>query len=144
MNATTALKSCYIENDDALKVMQRWSTKQTLFYLDPPYVSCESYYEYNKTRGKDAAIELHYNLASLANSIECAGIVLSYYPNELLDELYPEEFWERHYKSVLASSAGITRTSKNQNRPERTELLLVRKKTNTEIKANYQGQLSLL
>jgi len=87
--------------------------------------------------------EMRYRLAECLNAVECAGAIVSYYPNELLDELYPEEHWERHYKETVASSAGITRLSKSRKRPKRTELLLVRKNRNTTVRVAMGGQMNL-
>jgi DNA adenine methylase len=142
--ATDHLKKCYIENDDAIAVMERWAMPHTCFYCDPPYIDSEKYYSHNKASTKEENLELHYRLAETANTIEAATVAISYYPNELLDKLYPEDNWDRHYKEVVASSAGITRNSKTRTRPRRTELLLVRKSRNPNaITPNLSGQLQL-
>jgi site-specific DNA-adenine methylase len=138
-----ALKKVYLECDDAIKVIERWATPETLFYCDPPYLSKENYYRHNADRGSAYNLEMHYRLAECLNAVECAGAIVSYYPNELLDELYPEEHWERHYKETVASSAGITRQSKSKKRPKRTELLLVRKNRNTTVRVAMGGQMNL-
>ena len=143
LNATDHLKRCYIENDDAVKCIERWATPHTCFYLDPPYVDCENYYAHNAKAGKDSNLELHHRLAAAANTVEAAAVVVSYYPCELVDELYPEDRWEYHYKDTVASSAGITRNSKTKTRPKRTELLLVRKAQGTAPAVNLSGQISL-
>ena len=140
-----ALKKVYLECDDAIKCIERWATPETLFYVDPPYVSCENYYAHNAKQGKDYNLELHYRLAECLNQIECAGAIVSYYPDDLLDELYPEKHWDRHYKETVASSAGITRQSKSKKRPKRTELLLVRKNRNEgTVRVAMSGQLKFL
>lgn len=136
------LKKVYLECDDAIKVIERWATPETLFYLDPPYIDCEKYYAHNAKQSKESNLDLHYRLAQAINSVECAGAIVSYYPNDLLDELYPVENWDRHYKETVASSAGITRNSKTKTRPKRTELLLVRKQQKA-IAINLSGQLNL-
>jgi hypothetical protein len=87
---------------------------------------------------------LHHRLAATLNTVEASAVIVSYYPNDLLDELYPEENWERHYKDTVASSAGITRNSKTRTRPKRTELLLVRKSKGDNPVVNLSGQMSLL
>jgi site-specific DNA-adenine methylase len=138
-----ALKKVYLECDDAIKCIERWATPETLFYADPPYVDCEKYYKHNADSGSAYNLEMHYRLAECLNAVECAGAIVSYYPNELLDELYPEEHWERHYKETVASSAGITRLSKSKKRPKRTELLLVRKNRNNTVRVAMGGQLGL-
>ncbi len=138
-----ALKKVYLECDDAIKCIERWATPETLFYADPPYVDCEKYYKHNADSGSAYNLEMHYRLAECLNAVECAGAIVSYYPNELLDELYPEEHWERHYKETVASSAGITRQSKSKKRPKRIELLLVRKNRNTTVRVAMSGQLGL-
>lgn len=136
------LKKVYLECDDACKVIERWATPETLFYADPPYLNCEKYYAHNAKQSKESNLDLHYRLAQAINSVECAGAIVSYYPNDLLDELYPEENWDRHYKETVASSAGITRNSKTKTRPKRTELLLIRKQQKA-IAVNMSGQLNL-
>jgi site-specific DNA-adenine methylase len=136
------LKKVYLECDDAIKVIERWATPETLFYLDPPYIDCEKYYAHNAKQSKDDTLEMHYRLAKTLNEVECAGAIVSYYPNDLLDELYPEENWDRHYKETVASSAGIPRNSKTKTRPKRTELLLIRKQQKA-ITFNVSGQLKL-
>ena len=97
---------------------------------------------HNAKQSKDDTLEMHYRLAKTLNEVECAGAIVSYYPNELLDELYPEENWDRHYKETVASSAGITRNSKTKTRPKRTELLLIRKQQRA-ITVNMSGQMTL-
>jgi site-specific DNA-adenine methylase len=136
------LKKVYLECDDAIKVIERWATPETLFYLDPPYIDCEKYYAHNAKQSKESNLDLHYRLAQAINSVECAGAIVSYYPNDLLDELYPVENWDRHYKETVASSAGITRNSKTKTRPKRTELLLIRKQQRA-ININMSGQMNL-
>jgi DNA adenine methylase len=136
------LKKVYLECDDAVKVIERWATPETLFYLDPPYIDCEKYYAHNAKQSREANLDLHYLLAQAINSVECAGAIVSYYPNDLLDELYPEENWDRHYKETVASSAAITHKSKTRTRPKRTELLLVRKQQKA-TSINMAGQMNL-
>jgi len=136
------LKKVYLECDDACKIIERWATPETLFYADPPYLNCEKYYSFNAKQSKDDTLEMHYRLAKTLNEVECAGAIVSYYPNDLLDELYPEENWDRHYKETVASSAGITRNSKTKTRPKRTELLLIRKQQKA-ININMSGQMAL-
>jgi site-specific DNA-adenine methylase len=134
MSATHALKKVYLECDDAVKVIERWASPYTLIYADPPYIDCEHYYEHEWS-SKD-----HDRLAECINSVECAGAIVSYYPDDRLDLLYPEEKWERHYFEAVASSAGVTRTSKTKTRPKRTELVLVKKVKRAE---SLNGQMTL-
>ena len=143
LTATNHLKRCYIENDDAVKCIERWATPHTAIYADPPYVDCEDYYAHNAKAGKAANLELHHRLAEALNTVEAAAVVVSYYPNDLLDTLYPEADWERHYKDTMASSACITRNSKTKTRLKRTELLLVRKQKGTAPKVSFSGQMGL-
>lgn len=77
-----------IDNRDFADVFALWNTKRTLFYIDPPYVDAEYYYE-------DAfTLQDHQRLAALLNSTP-AYVALSYYPHPLLDELYPADKWNR-------------------------------------------------
>ena len=44
------IKAVYIESDDAIKIIRRWDSPQTLFYCDPPYLGtwCEDYHAYSE------------------------------------------------------------------------------------------------
>ena len=137
LTATDHLKRCYIENDDAVKVIERWSTPHTCFYVDPPYYDCSHYYK------EQFDNDQHARLAEALHRVDAACVVVSYYPHPEILALYPEETWERHYKETVASSAGITRNSKTKTRPKRTELLLVRKAKGEAPKVNFSGQLGL-
>ena len=138
LSAVNALKRCYLENDNAIAVIKRWGTPHTCFYCDPPYIGVESYYSHNRQQSREENLNLHYCLAKVLNSVEAACVAVSYYPHNLLEELYPESLWERHYKETIASSAGVTRKSKNKKLPRRTEMLLIRKSECAKFK-----QLSL-
>jgi DNA adenine methylase len=77
-----------IDNRDFADVFAMWNTSRTLFYVDPPYIDAEHYYE-------DAfTLQDHQRLAALLNSTS-AYVALSYYPHPLLDELYPADKWHR-------------------------------------------------
>ncbi|MEO1443532.1 MAG: DNA adenine methylase, partial [Chloroflexota bacterium] len=79
------LRSVQIECDDALKVIQRYDTPNTLHYVDPPYV--------HSTRAKSTGYsnemtEDHHNqLANLLQEME-GYVLLSGYDSDLYRELY--------------------------------------------------------
>ncbi|MBN1796701.1 MAG: DNA adenine methylase [Sedimentisphaerales bacterium] len=79
-----------IENDTAIKIIQRYDSKDTLFYCDPPYVhnsrSDIRAYKYEMTDDK------HKELSNLLHNIEGKG-ALSGYHCDLMDELYGD--WHR-------------------------------------------------
>lgn len=143
LEAARHLKLAYIENDDAVAVIERWATPWTAIYADPPYVGLEDYYAHNAKAGAVDSLDLHHRLAVILNTVEAAAVIISYYPCELVNELYPEETWDRHYRETVASSAGVTRLSKSKTRPKRQELLLVRKQKGTAPKVNLTGQMGL-
>lgn len=74
-----------IENDDALKVIKRYDSPDTLFYCDPPYP--------HDSRGDSNAYQYemsnqeHINLAKLLNEVR-GKVALSGYKCDLMDELY--------------------------------------------------------
>lgn len=131
------LKKVYLENDDFEKVCRRWDTPHSLFFCDSPYIGKEDYYS------EKFNLDDHLRLANMANELE-GQVILSYYPDPLLDKLYPEKDWDRFYKETVASSAGVTRNSKTRTRPKRMEMLLVRKNRNPQKTIiNLGGQMSL-
>lgn len=131
------LKKVYLENDDFEKVCRRWDTPHTLHYLDPPYFDAEHYYSEKFTK------DCHQRLCQMVHELE-GQVIMSYYPHPEIMSMYSEDDWEFHYKETVASSCGVTRLSKTRTRPKRTELLLVRKRQNTDkAVVNISGQMSL-
>ena len=109
------LSTVQIECLDFRKVIEKYDTPNTLFYLDPPYVGKEHYYRTGFTK-KD-----HIELAEILKTIK-GKFVLSYYPCELVEELYKDFNWQA--KEVSKSSYGITEFSRMRSRPRGTELLI--------------------
>ena len=131
------LKKVYLENDDFEKVCRRWDQPFTLYYLDPPYFDAEHYYSEKFTK------DCHQRLCQMVHELE-GQVIMSYYPHPEIMSMYSEDDWEFHYKETVASSCGVTRQSKTRTKPKRTELLLVRKRQNTDKAiVNISGQMSL-
>ncbi|MBM3315312.1 DNA adenine methylase [candidate division WOR-3 bacterium] len=80
-----------IENDDALKVIERYDSRETLFYCDPPYPH-ESRGD-TKAYGFEMTDDEHRRLAEALHSVK-AKAALSGYACKLQDELYRD--WNRH------------------------------------------------
>lgn len=102
---TERLRGVVIENRDAVSVMIRNDTPETLHYVDPPYVhstrggcakGSASGYRHEMT---DAD---HAKLAEVLGELEGA-VILSGYPSELYDQLYAG--WHRIEKSAQADGA---------------------------------------
>lgn len=92
-----------IERDDAIAVIERYDTPETLFYCDPPYV-CE-------TRGhwKDKAYthemddDDHRELGNVLHQVE-GMVVLSGYRCDLYDEAFAD--WQRFDRSARVNGPG--------------------------------------
>jgi DNA adenine methylase len=80
------MKGVMIEHDDFRKIIEKYDSQDTLFYVDPPYIGREKFYAGGFTE-KD-----HRDLAALLKEIKGKAIV-SYYDDPLLLELYPN--WRR-------------------------------------------------
>ena len=99
------LRQVQIDQDDALKCIQRYDSPDTLFLCDPPYMA--------ETRGRWSAhayqhemtTEQHRHLAEVLLSIQGAVVVCGY-PHPLYDEWYAG--WQRETKAVT-SDAGLAR-----------------------------------
>ncbi len=87
---TQRLMRVQIENSDAIKVVERYDSSDTLFYLDPPYV--------HASRGDTCAYgfemtdEQHTELAEVVNNMK-GRAVMSGYRTLLYDRLYSK--WRR-------------------------------------------------
>jgi DNA adenine methylase len=86
-----------IDNRDVLATIRRYDSPQTFFYIDPPYVGAEGYYEPSK-KGFP-----HAELAELLQTIQGRAAV-SYYPHPQIDQLYSgwrRISWQRHKWSQI-------------------------------------------
>lgn len=115
-----ALKHCYLENRDAIQVIETWDSPYACIYADPPYIGLEDYYRVNQDSGENE--KLHLRLADALNNAQAPVIAVSYYDHPLLDGLFPATIWERHYRDVPAHS----RLTKGGTRDRRKELLLLK------------------
>lgn len=71
-----------IHNLDYKEIIKKYDSKDTFFYLDPPYMGREKYYI-----NHDFDENTHYELASVLNNIE-GRFLLSYYYFDGIEELY--------------------------------------------------------
>lgn len=90
------LRNVCVENLPYAECVQRYDSKTTLFYCDPPYLNAEHYY------GKDSfSQDDHFRLSEILHGIKGKAMV-SHYENRLYDELY--RGWYRHeYESFKGS-----------------------------------------
>jgi DNA adenine methylase len=105
-----------IENDDAISVIKRYDSEETLFYCDPPYP--------HESRGDNNAYQYemtdkqHRELAEVLHSVK-GKVALSGYHCDLLDNLYKD--WI--YTDAPAKKAHSTNTRADSEKQDRTEVL---------------------
>ena len=92
------LKEVQIENGDALTIIKRYDTPETLYYIDPPYIQNSR----GKRWGSAAYVneykdEQHWRLSDVLHSLKGMAI-LSGYPSALYDELY-KDWWKVERKA---------------------------------------------
>lgn len=95
------LKNCYIECDDGMKVIERFDTPDTLFYVDPPYV-WSSRAEGRRGYAHELSDEQHIELSKLLHRVK-GMVVLSGYKTELYDTLYADWRCLLHESRTLVS-----------------------------------------
>jgi len=90
------MKGVMIENKDFREIVTKYDGTDTVMYIDPPYVGREKYYAGGFSE-KD-----HRELAYLLHGVK-AKVVLSYYEDPLIEELYAS--WHKEsfdtYKQVV-------------------------------------------
>jgi DNA adenine methylase len=96
------LKHVQIERDDALAVIARYDTPATLHYVDPPYVLGSRSASSSGRYAHDLRDADHRALADLLHQVK-GMVVLSGYPGELYQELYPD--WQRIDRTALTEAA---------------------------------------
>lgn len=79
------LKKAQIENDEAVKIIDRFDTPRSLFYVDPPYVHDTRYRKNGYLH--EMTDEQHRQLASKLHGVK-GMVILSGYHSELYNELY--------------------------------------------------------
>jgi DNA adenine methylase len=72
-----------IEKLDYIDVIKKYDSKETFFYVDPPYMGKEKYYI-----NHDFTPESHLELAKVLNNIQ-GRFLLSYFYFDGMNELYP-------------------------------------------------------
>ena len=85
------LKITDVENMDFAEVINKYDSKSTYIYLDPPYWKTENYYSNHDFDSKD-----HERLANVLNGVQ-GKFSLSYYDFPQLHDWFPENQyrWER-------------------------------------------------
>ena len=92
---------------DFEKHINKYDSKETLFYLDPPYYSTQGqYYRGNEHFGREG----HQRLANLLSNID-GKFILSYYDFEGLDKMYPKNKYRWEEKSFTKASTTIYKKS---------------------------------
>ncbi len=112
------LKRVQIESLDFEACIEKYDTPNTLFYLDPPYVDCENYYNKNNV---NFTREDHERLARALAKIK-GRFVLSYYEHPLIRYLYGD--CNIISKETPKHSYAINRHTKNKKKPRGLELLI--------------------
>lgn len=95
-----------IEHDDFRKIIERFDSKDTFFYLDPPYLldKTNTYYSYRMSE------EDHKDLVDIIKRVK-GKVMLSGYKNKIYEDLEVSGFQRIDFETV-AFSVGTTRSTK--------------------------------
>lgn len=96
---TERLRGVVIENRPALEVIEQQDSKETLFYIDPPYVKSSRYQKdiYDHEMEDEDHVELAAQLKQLKGMV-----IISGYETDLYSELFSG--WEKISKKAWASA----------------------------------------
>ncbi len=114
------LKKVQIEHLDFEELIKKYDSKDTLFYIDPPYVDCEQYY---KTSEVDFKREDHIRLNKALKKIK-GRFILSYYDHPVVNELY-SKFRILRKDSVKHSCGAVLENRTGFTKPKSIELLIM-------------------
>ena len=112
------LKDVTILQRDAFEILPRIADEsKAAIYIDPPYIGHEKDYICQIEK------EDHARLAELLHRFEKARVVLSYYDDPKLEELYPD--W--HREKIVVSKALAHQGNRGKNKTKAIEVLLSNK-----------------
>ncbi|WP_234404842.1 DNA adenine methylase [Paenibacillus bouchesdurhonensis] len=83
------MKGVMIERLDFRTIIEKYDSEEALFYVDPPYVGREKFY------AGGFALNDHYELGEMLNKCK-AKVIVSYYEDPIIHELYGNWNIERH------------------------------------------------
>lgn len=83
IQAAKRLKSVYIENDDAFRIIQKYDSPETLFFIDPPYL-CSTRDSGTKAYRHDLSDEQHIQLLDLIRGLS-GKVLLSGYHSDMYE-----------------------------------------------------------
>ncbi len=99
--AADRLQGVTIENLDFRRLIPKFDSPETLFYIDPPYLMGT-----RASGGKgyvhEMDAEAHRQLSWLLNKAQ-ARVCISHYPHPFYDELYPSDRWNKTSKATTAN-----------------------------------------
>lgn len=122
------LLSVYIEKDDALSIIKRWDSPQTLFYCDPPYPqSNQGHYSGYTTEAFQA-------LVSVLDAAEGSFLLSNY------DQLGIPDHWERFDFSSYCSSSSKGKTGEGRSKNVRRTMAVEDKKRTEVVWRVIRGQ----
>lgn len=96
-----------VENMDFQNVIEKYDSKNTYIYLDPPYWKTENYYSNHDFDRKD-----HERLANVLKNVK-GKFSLSYYDFELLHTWFPENEYRWERKEFVKAASAKKNTKQN-------------------------------
>ncbi len=116
------LEECTIEQDDALKVIKRYDTKNSFHFLDPPYVGFNMGHYSGMFSREDMK-----SLLELLTQIE-GKFMLTMYPDDMICQYANENNWNIHKVERIVSASN----SVNTKRRKQEEWMIVNYKIGDE------------
>lgn len=99
------LKSCFIESDTALNILDRYDNKRSLLYLDPPYLPDLRYSD----RGYRFEMTTDEHKTLLERILRLQGnCVISGVPSEMYDDYLCGRGWRRHETEARTTALGLS------------------------------------
>lgn len=116
LQAAERISQVYIENDDALAIIQNWDSPQTLFYCDPPYPNCDQGHYRGYTQNDFDELITALNQCQGSFLLSCYGFDA---PNH----------WEKFTFDAYCSCDGQGTTGSNRDKTKAATNLGNRKRT---------------